>query len=323
MRSKRTKRPAVTIIHTSKLIRGLVLTLIGTLLCVAVIAAVIFRLVQTSQLNNLNQVSFGLIEGSSNRIILSTYHKQTNELTFVVVPPNLKLPLIYGYGTYQIGVVPQLGKQEELGNTLLTNSVNQALGLSLEGFAIIDTYRDWEDVPINSVVSQLSLSLQDKLWLRHKLRNANTTELIELVTSSTVSQETRVDGEVEYVLTPSVLRFIQDKLGNRELAKQSLEMAVVNATPHSGLATQVANSLKLAGFDVINVSDQIEKLETSYIQVAPDQSENFILRYTLSLITQLPVSVHDQVEPKYRAKVVVVLGEDYWNYLYSKPTKNN
>lgn len=289
------------------------------LLAIVLILVINFQLVKNSKFNQLNQIVFGLIVEESDQIFFVKLNTNENVVSLIEVPSNLKIDLVHGYGTYQLGVVPQLGDQENLGLDLFVDSLSNTLGVPFVGAARIDNWTNWEQLSVNEVVSQLPVSLSDRLWLKQKLEAANQEIVISLTESNTLEKSTRIDGEDEYTMTANSSSLLAKSLGDPLLMRQSLEMAIVNATTHSGLASTVSEKMKLAGFDVINVSDQVDKLDTSIILISQEESQNIQLITTLTTITGIPVKVGNEVESKYRAHVVILLGNDYWQFLNEKP----
>jgi len=130
-------------------------------------------------------------------------------------------------------------------------------------------------------------------------------------------EERRLDGlRAVRVDEGKFSQMVGGKLRDRALIDEmGVSLAVVNATGYDGLATQVASTLVMTGYDVVSTTDaEVSKQSFVWMEKGVKVDDKVIL-WPLKHILGLSVEEKEGLVGEYRAQLVVILGEDYWRRL--------
>ncbi|MBD3279842.1 MAG: hypothetical protein GF390_04005 [Candidatus Pacebacteria bacterium] len=207
---------------------------------------------------------------------------------------------------------PGLTKADQLGFSLaLNNIVDQVL--VLPNAVELETRVQWQAFLQDQLKQQLysvndwSALIQFKQWLSWYFF-AQKAHFSSLTTAA-------------YQVDPQVgmdWQQIDIQLASHDLAYQQCPVAVVNTTDITGLASRFAGLLEQEGFLVIRITSEHQTAAQTQLQVAaaPEASCDLVNQ---QLVKLLPAA--DQLEVKedilqlYRAKAVLILGEDLSHWL--------
>lgn len=243
--------------------------------------------------------------------------------------PRVMVDTIHGYGEYKVGSLMQLGKIEKLGTSLMTGSLQQTLALKIHDVVLqsVPDQSKLDLVFLKSLVRPMALSvighplsITDVYRYFKTLAQLRSDQIMVVpVHESRLSYtKTLPDDSVVYILDKERLDgYLQNQMKEHFLGEEEYGMAIVNTTPHSGLAASLSRILLNNGMDVVSVGENQDHLTQSKIIVAnqADLTSQSVL--FLSSLLQLSPEVGELSD--YRARVVIMLGEDYFSYLSQKP----
>lgn len=251
--------------------------------------------------------------GEGEEVAIIKWQPKLGELTRVVLPSNLALPLAQGYGVYRVKSVVELDRLEKKGGELLKLSLQEGLGVGIDGY----------------VVGSLKLSLIGKLreeihtnltwwdlvrlawaWGRAKERELALEDILP------VREVSLFDGsQVLEFEEAAADRLAQELFGDEELRKGGQRIAVVNATAHKGLGARTARIISNLGGVVVNVTDASISREESAVVVNRGLEADYLVR-KLGKILEIKTLLEEDTSEQ-RADVVVWLGEDSWRRVFS------
>lgn len=265
--------------------------------------SLIFGLILTSFLyqrakNSLwdGKSSFSVVEQIDNQLVVKSVIPEQARQIKIILPSNVQIKAPFGYGEYLLNKVYDLGKLDKQGGRVLTRSVQNLLGLEVQGY---------------KVGKESNLTWWDKLRLNWFLNlNLKTTHQLDLIETAVFSKEQLSDGTD--VFRPSLIlldELINQYYFNEKIIEEALEIAVLNASLVSNAASEIARTMTNLGAEVIKTDNQdIE--ESSFILVKQKDFSNFetvkVLQRLLG-VEEVTVGGIDGV----RAEMVAVIGTDY------------
>ena len=222
---------------------------------------------------------------------------EQDRLLQINIPVDLVVQVPFDYGQYQVSKVFELGQLEQVGGKLLTQTVQDLLGVETAGF---------------KVGAQTNLTWLDKLrWYYQVWFSIEKRIDFDLANTSGVLKVTLRDGNQAYEAREVLIdEMINLELFDQRVVKEGLSLSVVNATGVNGVASKIARILTNLGGEVSLITNQDNQLDRSKVVV---KDKDLIKTETVKGVTRL-LDV-DRVEVgqtgEFRAEVVVVIGKDY------------
>jgi len=276
--------------------------------------------------NGVNNINV-LVVGSENREVeLVSYAPTKRQLSLLWLGGEVEVPTVWGYGQYRLGVLRDLGIQEGLGLKLLEKSVSDWLGIPITGTVVVRKLEQEKLGSWNSMKWQLLRSTRGDLGIADKVKLFRATA--DIYQSQVTSDDLMVGSWYKSEFNPAGDRVVRpvaeriNKLTRMYLQDEQVvgvagrEVAVVNATSHEGLATRAATSLQSMGYDVVNITNGKEMKQQSELRVAPEVMEQKYYLEPMEKVFGIEPMVLAEVETKYRADVVLLVGEDYYQLWY-------
>lgn len=182
---------------------------------------------------------------------LTIYKINASEIDYIKLPQDAYVLVPGGYGYYRIKSLPELGKVEKKGNTLLADSVQYALG-----------------VPIDAVAQQLNAWDHFQLW-QYKQSNKTIEERdVDLSQYPIFTAEKRIDGETIDKVDPTKVDFyLKDLFIEKTIRTEDLAVGVFNASSIPGAAQKTARLLEHMGMRVVEVSNWNEVRPTCQLYI--------------------------------------------------------
>ncbi len=245
----------------------------------------------------------------------------TGKVVSVSIPNDAFMGVVGGYGTYRLGAVGELGRVEGVGNELLKDSVGFLLGLPIHQVV-------WQSGSTPDVAHAKWLMLQEGLTGKRSLAEAyeigrilaqvrgKSIERYELSEKNVLRRQVDVDGMENLHVEPALVdRFVLDNLSTMWREAAMIQVAVVNASGKSQLATQWSRYVRAGGFDLVSVTDQQTKLSrTKIIFSSKELLESVPGRALRSLFPNF-VTVEVGDVTSYRAHAAILFGTDSWSWL--------
>lgn len=261
---------------------------------------------------------FDLILQGRSTLVFSLIPQDRRLVTFFIPEGNL-IETIHGYGPYRIESIFKLGELAGWGGELLLGSLEEFLGLPLDGYLISDEL-DLKSNEEKETLKKIILKQVMETFKRKEKTNLSRWSLLRLWWQLT---KVRVNKMVILSLEPSMSLQEQDLIINQffqdeRLVEEDLAVAVLNATNYPGLANRGARLIVNIGGRVVAVGDW-EKEPTDLTVCQLKVSKKNFKTYTVQKIKKVfDCQWQGEDLAGYRAEVVVILGEDYWRKLNAK-----
>jgi hypothetical protein len=266
---------------------------------------------------------------SSNEVYVVSYLSSKEKLAVVSFPEGMKIEAVGGFGSWRIESLYPLGEMEDKGGELLQRSLSEFFGVSVDGWVVTDSVDSKIDESnVRKVLRQIfGFSLIGKsktnfgiwdlvrLWKAVSTVQLHNLKWVNLKNAGAVSEETLPDGSRSYIADLELLNQLsQDLFSYPEIVEEELTIAVLNATDHRGLGADVARIIRNIGGEVVTVSDSSRKQDKLSIITADEEVLKSLTAKSLAktfLIERILIGDTSQQ----RADILVVVGEDYWEWL--------
>lgn len=246
------------------------LRILWFLLPLIVFLALIYWATRPSLWNGQSALSMVVADGETLKIIV--FDPQADQITTVGVPANLEVEVARQLGTWKMGSVWELGRQEGVGGKLISETVTRSLRLPVTAYASGEALGFVEGGPIKAVTAVLSpyetnLSLGDKIALvlyslgANKTTNRVATDLEKL---GYIYPVTLKDGTRGFKYRSEVPIKLASILGDSAISEENLKISIIDAAARRDIATRIGEIIEVMGGKVLSVKSG-EKAETDCI----------------------------------------------------------
>jgi len=256
-------------------------------------------------------------------LVVFSYQEQS--LVSLLIPENTQIETVHGYGKYKISSLPKLEKLEE--RELLAESVEQALGVPIEGFVrVSDCQVSSEEEAKRLFLKSISSAFLQKaetnlgkwdlarLFLAARRVRVSQSWRFDFQTVGVLDELTLPDGSQVWEVSPEKFDL---KLGeyfqDEKARKEGLAIEILNATDHPGLAEGAARILVNLGLKLVGVGNASEKKDKCYLS----GSSRVRKTYTAKRLVRIFDCQYQEKEPE-KADLSLILGEAYWQKLNQK-----
>ena len=293
-----------------------------------ILAGFIYRAMTSGTWEGKEQFNF-LVGAEGERVLLISLDPESTNVLVFDLNPNVMIETVYGYGDYKIGSLLRLGRMEKLGSDLLQESVQHTFGMKMADVLPVSTatVQVINAAYIQRLAKPMLVSLLGRplgisdVWryisATSSLRDDQVT-VISLHESRLAYSEPPSDESIELRLDQQRLDgFIQAQIHGTNYINEKIGVSIINTTSHPGLASSLSRISLNSGIDVISVGESQDTLATSaVIYDKPETADSETVRLIREL---LPGSTLTSKSEAIRADVVVLLGEDYNDYLTKRP----
>jgi len=244
------------------------------------------------------------------------------DLTVFRLPENLYLRVPHGFGQYQLGSVYELGELEEGGGELLRETVQEYLGVPVDGYIKIPNTKYQiknKKTVLNCLIlllpsrGETNLSKWDllRLWWEIRKLRSDKVKFFDLGETNILTEKSLPDGSL--IFETELFRLdelVRNHCIDHKIYEERLAIEVLNATDHSGLANRVARLMTNIGGDIVAVGNSNDKYQISNIKYQKkDLRKSYTVR-KLEKILGVKAEVGEMGES--RADLLILVGEDYW-----------
>jgi hypothetical protein len=229
------------------------------------------------------------------------------------LPKEEKIRLSRGYGDYPLSSVYKLGDLEGRGEQLLSESLENFLGLPIEGVIYIE-----DNLGCELLVNQSRNCLEALILktLRRKERsNFSFFELVHLwLRVKSVSKFDFKNYHFVELNAKAREDFISKNFQDERIIKENLSVAVFNSTEFPGLGNQASRLISNLGGRVVNIGNSPLQEKTTITA-----NNRAVDSYTLTRLRKLFPAILEEGEIEAgRADIGVFLGLDYWKKYHQK-----
>ncbi len=280
------------------------ITVAIVVLLLALLVAVIAWTVHQSGFVNSQNILFVKDEKDSSeaKIVFAFLSGKTQETIIANIDPSTPVPVIGGYGEYQLKAVRPLLKLDKKSSTFVNAAYSWGVGRVVDDVVALPA-----DYPLSLTADQTTVGsflrqllvhqpLLNKDWLRVAqmyIFAANTHQLEKPIATLSVPQLNDIPSTFDQA--------------------PGCSLAVINTTPATGLATKMSTLLESSNVRVIRVSDSNFSQPETTLFTKQDQSGcNEVFTHLTGLWPwEVAIKVDEKMVNQYRADGVIVLGNDF------------
>lgn len=208
---------------------------------------------------------------------LYSYNPSSRELTIIVIPKNTQVEAAGGYGSWPIGSLWNLGKQEGQKGELLRVSVMKAFGIPVDGWVGPDGEDLFKDetlalpIKVFKAISTGSLKTDLTFFDRLNLLSIGAVSFsrrsnLDLEAKGVLEKKRLPDGVEGFIIIPERGKIVFEELRDSALLNEKKTAFVFNATGKAGLAGQVVQVVQTLGIRVIGAGKGEEEIEDCQIR---------------------------------------------------------
>lgn len=271
----------------------------------------------------------------SESIFIASFDPLTKSLSFLVIPDETFIEAVHGYGPYRAESLKKLGEIEGYGGKLLAESLQEYLGIPIDGYLLVDGLAlkndsvESKNLVARSMVSLLKnggeTNLADwdlvRLWWKIKKLRGGQTVTFNLAEMSAFSEVILPDGSRAAEVDPERLEKVVSRLFvDERIRNENLAIAVLNGTTYAGLAGRAAKLVSHMGGRVVAVGEIEETTVREALKEKKCQIQSpakYKKTYTVKKLGEIfgcrwiGEKLYQQ-----RAEVVLIIAEGYWQKLY-------
>lgn len=242
------------------------------------------------------------------------------EPVLLMIPDQLYLTAVGGYGNYTGQGLLTLGQTDGVGEQLLVDSLAFTLGSPIHD-VFWHANGSWPKWQLKWQF--IREGLVGRRSLGEAIGMANLVDRVSWATlrsepldeKAGLRQRTEVDGSVQDYLDQALLMaYLERNLTTMWGAAAEMQVAIVNASNMVQMATQWSRLARINGFDVVSVTDILSRSpQTTLLFSSKDLSRSSAGRALATLYPLAKVEVGDTTE--YRADAALLVGLDSWKWL--------
>ena len=281
--------------------------------------------------NGKNKINIAFI---NQKPFVFSFDPQEKKAIILSLPPKTFIETIHGYGNYPLESIYKLGEQESLdGGEFFASSLQENLRVPIDGYALISKEANLASKPRDFILGcfrnlflgrgKTNLKKGDivSLWFKFKKVRQDKISIIDLEKLDITEKIILPDGTEGFKINSQkfkkvALEFFKDP----QIRQENLEIAVLNSTSYSGLATRMADLIENIGGRVVEVGE----IKNSKFQIPNSKCElrskkELKKSYTLRKLEKVfDCQWQEEETGDYRGDLVLIVGEGYWKMLKEK-----
>ncbi len=282
----------------------------------------------TSRWNGQRRISL-VVDASP--IVLISLDMYNREAAILAIPVDSYLDVPFGYGPYKAGSVYKLGELDVKrgGGELLSETITDVFGAPIEGYIhksdgssiqiqTLEDFKTWRKqffglnnlVNLGGINTNLTLPELIRLYLSISSLRSDQFTFINLASENIVDKIILADGSGVLQIDPVKLdKTLEGLFNEKEMVKDHLSIAVMNATQEAGVGVKVARLIANMGGRVVMVGNFDKNISSRcLVKVASSFKDSYTvgrLLYVFGCGSIMEADANSQSD------VTIVIGERY------------
>lgn len=235
--------------------------------------------------NGKEKVSLG-INREDGEVLVASFDPSNDEITTILIPENTQVQVARQLGTWKIGSVWQLGKNEKLGGQLLAETITKNFRFPVflwadENSSAFTTGSFWPTIKAVVNPGKTNIGLGDRLRIALFTLSVKNTNRINfnLKESSCLRKTKLLDGEEGFMISGSIPEKITTVFSEESISSQNLKAIIKDYTQKPGIPERVGEIVEVLGIKVAT----IKKEETKNIDCLVTARQDYIREKTARL----------------------------------------
>ncbi len=278
-------------------------------------------------------------------VYLLEFSPKEKKAVVLKISSQVYLELPKDFGAWTVGSIYRLGQEEkpQIGATLLKLSLSKLISLPVDGIIFYrqkeisrpeDLIGNLRKNPLSIVAalqnSETDLALSELIRFYYDLSKVRADQVVSLDLAQTDITESKLLADSSRVLGVDTVKldlFIREKMADPSFLEESDSIAIFNATDYPGLATLASKMVINMGGTVVQISNTEQTRADSTVVVKKSEGKDTKdMSLTASRLTgifapkclKVSCQIDDSEVASSRAKINIVLGEDYYNLWYTR-----
>lgn len=263
----------------------------------------------------------------SDKVMIFSSHPKDHLLTILIIPSQIYLPVVRGYGEYQIGNISQLGELENInGGELLSLSLQKFLAAPIDGYIIKNSEQSKIKNQDNSLEKGNLLSLYFPLLKKQaktnftwfdlariffQIRSLNQSQIKRINLQETGVLEAKKMPDESIIFQPDYFKIdklSQEIFSDKTILNEELTVTVLNGSQKRGLAENISRLVKNLGAELINSGDAPKEYLKSTIFY---RNKDLKQKYTFKRLIKIFPMAETKEDNKIEGDIVFILGNDF------------
>jgi hypothetical protein len=268
----------------------------------------------------------------------------SEEIRVLKLSGDIFLALPKNFGSWKLASIYKLGQENKppMGEDLVKMSVSKMLGLPVDGIIEVSSKEDldvekevmsWKGNLLSgfSFLTRIrtDLSLKESMEFVTKASKIRQDNIVSLDLFKSTITESKLLPDSSRVLGVDGVKldtYIKQNLNDPLLLEEDLTVAIYNGTDHPGLTAAAARMVNNLGARVTIIGNTSEKSVKSGTFINTGEGEDVKSTATFKRLAEIftpeclktACTTSDQEVLSSRASINIVLGEDYYNYWFSR-----
>ena len=234
--------------------------LVATTLLLIIISVLFLFVFKSDLWSNEYPLSL-VIRKPDNSILVSVFDPELSEITNIEIPGNTQVEVSNDLGVWKLATVWQLGEKENMGGSLLANTVRKNFKLPILAWSDSPA-TGFSDARLDSLFKATFSSYRTNLSFRDKLsiaffslgvKNANRVA-IDLSETSFLEEKDLIDGSEGFVVTRYFPQILTSIFSDKEISKGGYR-ASVKYRGKLAVAEEVAELLENLGTKTVSIKE--------------------------------------------------------------------
>ncbi len=320
----------------------ILLRLILVFVLVAAVSLIGLWFWKTSKSSKLPKTGRVTVVFSSHPLLIVSLNEQ-QEMVIVSIPDKTHVETTHGFGSYRLGAVWALGKQEKIGGALLAETVQELLGIPVDGWVgpddinsewtVANTKNDITDLK-NKLTSltvllnpkqiinlkknvQTNLSIFDlaRFWYSARSVRFDKIIFVDLEKTPALATLSLADGSQALTADTSLIdKEIKDLYKDNRIVDEHLLIEVLNGTDKPGLANRIARLIVNLGGTVVSIGNISKPVKNCQLSGDSQALQSFTSQRIALVFNCQTVPATENL----RADLQILIGEDYWQRLFKR-----
>jgi len=229
-----------------------------------IIAVIVFILLGKGTWDGESQLSMAF--GSSQEdVLVITVDPDSKKIVTIRIPKETTLDVANQLGSWPAGSVWDLGENENLGGTLLANSITKTFKFPIESWGSYNTLRlikgnFFDKLSVIFSFDSTNLSFVDKIRLAILSLQTPSAKRIEidLADSSYLNEMKNFEGEIVYHLQGDIPTSILKIFSDSTASAERLRIGIVNSGVNNEQINEVTKVMEVLGTKVLSIRNSVE-----------------------------------------------------------------
>lgn len=252
-------------------------------------------------------------------VVVWSVNSESRDQRILSIPSDMYIQGIYGYGSYTLDALVQLGAMDKTYKRLMVDSLSEAIGLPIQYFIIGGDDTSIPSKRINTLFKlstltqfinrsyQTNMGLRAYAFFRNAQSQVNSVQIKSIDARAAFFEETLPDGTK---IRKIDMGMMDQRMGSTyeltSLRKEGYTVGILNTTSVPALGNSVGRTLSHLGMFVSLIGNADRKLQDCEVQTDKEKLASKTVRLIVSLY-----HCKESMQTSDRADIMIYMGTKY------------